>query len=494
MLFDRQVMKKLNNIFFGQIERSPRNLGFGSWPTQLVLVLFGWTAALSHVHAQNGGASGFGLLLETHVEHPDTGVLANMTTYRMYLVTPTETDVISAMFGEAETPLVIGTTTSFYQNEFGGVLGIEVNPIIIPFFPLLAFDSWVTIGLDGPAGPNDQAPATIGETNNNWESNFEAGGDLVMDDDLGGAMYVVNNGSANIVSGEDQLILLGQFTTDGDMSGIVNLQVFPGGVPEPGLRLVIPFEGVGVHFPESSLDGCWQHIPGCTVESACNYDDLATSNDGSCEFVSCLTFGCTDSGACNFEASAQIDNASCLYVDDCGVCGGLGPILACGCSDLAEGACDCDGNQLDAIGVCGGTCQSDENGNGVCDENEVLGCTEASACNFDPAATMHDGTCEFFSCVSLGCTNPEACNFQADAVVDNGTCLLGGECENAGIEGCIYEEADNYNPSATLDDGSCVVNCEHPCGLEYDGNFDGEVGAIDLINLLTEFGLECPED
>ena len=56
--FDRQVMKKLNNIFFGQIERSPRNVGFGSWPTQLVLVLFGWTAALSHVHAQNGGASG----------------------------------------------------------------------------------------------------------------------------------------------------------------------------------------------------------------------------------------------------------------------------------------------------------------------------------------------------------------------------------------------------------------------------------------------------
>ena len=34
-------------------------------------------------------------------------------------------------------------------------------------------------------------------------------------------------------------------------------------------------------------------------------------------------------------------------VDECGVCGGSGP---------AEGKCDCAGNVLDAAGVCGGVC------------------------------------------------------------------------------------------------------------------------------------------
>ena len=36
------------------------------------------------------------------------------------------------------------------------------------------------------------------------------------------------------------------------------------------------------------------------------------------------------------------------YVTDCGA------IYECGCADIPEGDCDCDGNQLDALGECGG--------------------------------------------------------------------------------------------------------------------------------------------
>ena len=42
----------------------------------------------------------------------------------------------------------------------------------------------------------------------------------------------------------------------------------------------------------------------------------------------------------------------------------------CGGSGIPDGDCDCDGNQLDALGVCGGSCASDANGNGVCDDDE----------------------------------------------------------------------------------------------------------------------------
>ena len=40
----------------------------------------------------------------------------------------------------------------------------------------------------------------------------------------------------------------------------------------------------------------------------------------------------------------------------------------------------------------------DANGNGVCDEDELEGCTEPDACNYDSAATENDGSCDFCSC------------------------------------------------------------------------------------------------
>ena len=58
----------------------------------------------------------------------------------------------------------------------------------------------------------------------------------------------------------------------------------------------------------------------------------------------------------------------CEFVDICGVCEGPGPIYSCGCEEMPEWACDCDGNQLDVLGVCGGGCLGDYDGDGVCDE------------------------------------------------------------------------------------------------------------------------------
>ena len=94
--------------------------------------------------------------------------------------------------------------------------------------------------------------------------------------------------------------------------------------------------------------------------------------------------------------------------DDCGVCNGPGPILGCGCENIPEGDCDCQGNQLDAVGTCGGACQTDVNGDGVCDDDSIPGCTYEAACNYDPSASINDGSCDFTSC--YGCTDTSACN------------------------------------------------------------------------------------
>ena len=54
-------------------------------------------------------------------------------------------------------------------------------------------------------------------------------------------------------------------------------------------------------------------------------------------------------------------------IDLCGICDGPGPVYECGCFEIPEGACDCEGNQLDALGECGGNCLGDFDGDGICD-------------------------------------------------------------------------------------------------------------------------------
>ena len=57
---------------------------------------------------------------------------------------------------------------------------------------------------------------------------------------------------------------------------------------------------------------------GCTDETACNYDAEATTDDGSCDFASCL--GCTDAEACNYNPDATVDDGSCVMPDSVDGC------------------------------------------------------------------------------------------------------------------------------------------------------------------------------
>ncbi|WP_306641141.1 T9SS-dependent M36 family metallopeptidase [Sanyastnella coralliicola] len=93
---------------------------------------------------------------------------------------------------------------------------------------------------------------------------------------------------------------------------------------------------------------------------------------------------------------------------------------------------------------------------GNCGGTDTSGCTDAGACNYDPAADCDDGSCEFLSCA--GCTDPTACNYDATATIDDGGCLALDECGNCGgtdTSGCTDAGACNYDPAADCDDGSC---------------------------------------
>ena len=80
--------------------------------------------------------------------------------------------------------------------------------------------------------------------------------------------------------------------------------------------------------------------------------------DGTCDYP-----GCTDSTACNYDEVATEDDGSCLENDECGVCGGEG---------IPDGYCDCNGNVLDECGVCGGNGSSCNGFTGFTAEKSAL--------------------------------------------------------------------------------------------------------------------------
>ena len=118
-------------------------------------------------------------------------------------------------------------------------------------------------------------------------------------------------------------------------------------------------------------------------------------------------------------------------------------------------------------------CVNDADGDGICDENESVGCTDENAFNYNPDAEVDDGSC---IAVVLGCTDENADNFNVNANTDDGTCT---------IAGCMNEEAQNYYELATTDDGSCIIDgCMDVNAFNY--NTDATVSdnsCLDAINL-----------
>ena len=154
----------------------------------------------------------------------------------------------------------------------------------------------------------------------------------------------------------------------------------------------------------------------------------------------------------------------------------------CGCdgitySNSGHAACN---NILDfTIGQCGIT-------------DDILGCTDPSACNFSFQATSNDGSCEYDSC--LGCVTSNACNYNPSALIDDGSCLYFDECgecggDNSTCAGCTDPEACNYDEEALVDGNMCEYES---CDCPADVNDDGVVSVADILMLLGQFG--CSEN
>ena len=150
-------------------------------------------------------------------------------------------------------------------------------------------------------------------------------------------------------------------------------------------------------------------LKGCTVPAACNYDDWATENDGSCYYapvgVDCDGFACAQDndsdGICAQYDSDDNDPFVCIDSDEDG------------CDDCSSGSFNTgdDGPDLDGDGICDGADQ----------------CSDTTANNYaDPANEACRGLCDtapLFGGVEMvaSATGRTVSNGQINLVLDAGS-------------------------------------------------------------------------
>jgi hypothetical protein len=109
-----------------------------------------------------------------------------------------------------------------------------------------------------------------------------------------------------------------------------------------------------------------------------------------------------------------------------------------------------------------------------CPAEPVFGCTNDSACNYDPDATDDDGSCEENDCAG-------ECGGSAE-LDECGVC----DGDSSSCSGCTDSSADNYDESATIDFG-----CEYSETVEVseDGTTEEEI-VVSTGNEGTEMTIE----
>ena len=271
---------------------------------------------------------------------------------------------------------------------------------------------------------------------------------------------------------------------------------------------------------------------GCTDPSACNYSPEAITDDGSClltgtsvtmtvltdNYPAETTWTVVDAnGETVMSGGPYSSNATTYTSEEC---------LADGCYTLT--VFDSYGDGLCCGYGEGSYSLSDESGavyasvasfddldlTDFCLETvgDIEGCTDSSACNFDPTATLDDGSCTVEDACGVcggpgtdtdgdgiadcneiaGCTDSAGCNYLAEAT-DSAACTYPEEGLDCNGEPTSCAEDLNSNGMVEVSDVLILLadfGCDNECSVA-DVNGDGMVSVADILLLLAAFGEAC---
>jgi hypothetical protein len=209
-------------------------------------------------------------------------------------------------------------------------------------------------------------------------------------------------------------------------------------------------------------------VLGCMDETACNYNELAEEDDGSCAVEDCLgecagtavvdqcgecggedaCVGCMDVLACNYSIDATIDSGSCEYLS----CACPGGTLTVGGGSFV--------NEIEwSIAACDGTVLYSGSG------EEFSDCVELPA---DYSVSMGDSWGDGWNGNTVVITNadgtvlswdgpPSGCESVPEVTdVNQEPCYEVAWVGSCGVLGCMDSTACNYDLEATVDDFTCT--------------------------------------
>jgi hypothetical protein len=314
------------------------------------------------------------------------GLETGSITYRIY-IDLSSGNKLKKIYGDEYHPLIISSTEKFFNNaDRGEIFGYDIRNNRLDE-NTVALDSWITIGFAtdeylGILKEEDTDGSIVGGVNNDGGSALIAGGLLVNTDPAAGIPLTtadglvqntqnLNNftsigfteisifgqslqptftGTSNFLSAQtgvvgpttDNLILVAQLTTKGELSFKLNIEV------EVQEGVFIKYVSGDTLLQEGEEYSNWLSYPtscGCTDPYFIQYDPAGVCDDGSCkDSVPCgckdpyfleydpdefchdqseckdsIILGCMDIYACNYDPDANfsVRELCCYPPDNC---------------------------------------------------------------------------------------------------------------------------------------------------------------------------------
>jgi len=312
-------------------------------------------------------------------------------------------------------------------------------------------------------------------------------------------------------------------------------------------------------------------IPGCTDSCADNYDPMANQDDGSCilpeePVTACYetaTFNTTtcmwnvtgtqpdppatacyetatfNDGTCSwdvigvqpdqptglacYQSVDSFDDATCTWV----VIGEQPPVDD-GCELTTDTFDETTCMAVNTPDCAAGT--SFDSANCACTSDPVPGCMDDTACNYNPNATVDDGSCEFLpaeptdlECYETATANSTTCSWDitgerppiddgCDVTIDTfddttcmavntpdcpmGTAFVAADCACVSdvVMGCTDPCAPNYDAAAEADDGSCEsydMSCPEDTCFEF---YTWDAESCDCIVAVVDYNCDDNDD
>lgn len=193
-------------------------------------------------------------------------------------------------------------------------------------------------------------------------------------------------------------------------------------------------------------------IYGCTEANACNYNQIANCDDGSCHYE----FGCTDPAAYNFNSEAICDDGSCSYC--------LNDQMILNMSDTGNDGWE--GSQLMIFNS----------------YDELVGTYTLNSGSDSTMNICLPFDCEQYKAILLGGSDPSECSWLLTHITGFWYSGMANELisfyANEHIVGCTNPYACNYDPNANCSGCNSCQFCnqnENCLSVTVESTFEGDI-------------------